>query len=74
VVIQIGAVKIYVAAVKAFRTKGKDWMELSLRPKLVEKLVWVPVILVCKILKFNIKKCNQSSLTKSKEDVHAHLA
>jgi uncharacterized membrane protein len=42
-------------------------MELSLPPKLVEKLVSVPVILVCKILKLNIKKCNQSLLTKSKK-------
>jgi hypothetical protein len=38
--------KIYVAAVEALRKEG---MKLSLPPKLVEKLVWVPVILFCKI-------------------------
>jgi hypothetical protein len=36
VVVQVGAVKIYVAAVQALR---KHWMKLSLPPKLVEKLV-----------------------------------
>jgi hypothetical protein len=46
VVVQVGAVKIYVEAVEALRKKGKTgWnMKLSLPPKLVEKLVWVPVI------------------------------
>jgi hypothetical protein len=39
-------VKIYVAAVKA---KRKEGMKLNLPPKLVEKLVWVPVISFCKI-------------------------
>ncbi len=34
------------AAVEAFRA---DMMKLSLPPKLVEKLVWVPVISFCKI-------------------------
>jgi hypothetical protein len=29
--------------------KRKDKMKLSLPPKLVEKLVWVPVVLLCKI-------------------------
>jgi hypothetical protein len=30
--------------------KGKTgWMKLSLAPKLVEKLVWIPVISFCKI-------------------------
>jgi hypothetical protein len=29
--------------------KRKDRMKLSLPPKLVEKLVWVPIILICKI-------------------------
>jgi hypothetical protein len=38
-------VKIYVAA-----GKRKEGMKLSLPPKLVEKLVWVQVILFCKIL------------------------
>ncbi len=46
VVLQVGAVKIYVAAVEALTKEG---MKLSLPPKLVEKLVWVPVILFCKI-------------------------
>jgi hypothetical protein len=40
-----GAVKIYVAAVEALR---KYRMKLSSPSKLVEKLVWVPVILLCK--------------------------
>jgi len=40
VVVQVGAVKIYVAAVQVLRKKGNT----SLPPKLVEKLVWVPVI------------------------------
>jgi len=39
-----GAVKIYVAAVN-----WKYRMKFSLQPKLVEKLVWVPVVLLCKI-------------------------
>ncbi len=30
--------------------KTKDRMKLSLPPKLTEKLVWVPVILLCMIL------------------------
>jgi hypothetical protein len=46
VVVQVGAVKIYVAAVKALRKEG---MKLSSPPKLVEKLVWVPVISFCRI-------------------------
>jgi len=36
----------YVAAVKALMKEG---MKLNLPPKLVEKLVWVPVISFCKI-------------------------
>jgi hypothetical protein len=39
VIVQVGAVKIYVAAVEALRKKG---MKLSLPPKLVEKLVCIP--------------------------------
>ncbi len=46
VVLQVGAVKIYVAAVEELMKEG---MKLSLPPKLVEKLVWVLVILFCKI-------------------------
>jgi hypothetical protein len=43
-------VKIFVAAVEAIRKKGvEEGMKLSLRPKLVEKLLWVPVISFCKI-------------------------
>ncbi len=34
----------YVAAVEALRGKKKDRMKLSELPKLVEKLVWFPVI------------------------------
>ncbi len=41
IVVQVEAVKIHVAAVEALRKEG---MKLSLPPKLVEKLVWVPVI------------------------------
>ncbi len=42
--------KLYVAAaVEAFLETRKDRMKLNLPPKLVEKLVWVPVILFCKI-------------------------
>jgi hypothetical protein len=48
VVVQVGVVKIYVAAVQALR-KRKHKMKLSLWPKLVEKLVWVPVIFFRKI-------------------------
>jgi hypothetical protein len=42
-------VKIYVAAVEALQ-KTKDRMKLNLKPKLMEKLVWVPVILLSIIL------------------------
>jgi len=48
IVVQVGAVKIYVTAAQALRRK-KQRMKLSLPPKLVEKLVWVPVISFCKI-------------------------
>jgi hypothetical protein len=41
-------VKIYVAAVEA-SVKRKAGMKFSLPPKLAKKLVWVPVILFCKI-------------------------
>jgi hypothetical protein len=40
VVVQVGAVKIHVAGKRIDRMK----LGLSLSPKLVEKLVWVPVI------------------------------
>jgi hypothetical protein len=50
VVVQVGAVKIYVPAMQWRRSrKMKDRMKLSLRPKLEEKLDWVPVILFSKI-------------------------
>jgi hypothetical protein len=42
VIVQVGAVKIYVAAVEALWKKRKDRMKLSLPPKLVEKLVLGP--------------------------------
>jgi hypothetical protein len=48
VVVQVGAVKIYVAGVEALRKKNEG-MKLSLLPKLVEQLVSVPVISFCKI-------------------------
>jgi hypothetical protein len=47
-VVQVGAVKLYVVAVEALKKK-KDRIKLSLLPKLLEKLVWVPVISFCKI-------------------------
>ncbi len=53
-VVQVGAVKIYVAAVEALRKKRKEEMKLSLLPNLVEKLVWVLVISFCKI-SFRVK-------------------
>jgi hypothetical protein len=43
IVVQVGAGKIYVAAMER-PGKSKEGMKLSLPPKLVEKLVWVPVI------------------------------
>jgi hypothetical protein len=46
-------VKIYIATMDVLRKKGekkrKKGMKLSLPPKLVEKLVWVPVFSFCKI-------------------------
>ncbi len=43
--------KIYVAVVEALgkKERGDETMKLSLPPKLVEKLVWVPVISFCRI-------------------------
>jgi hypothetical protein len=41
-------VKIYVAADEVLR-KRKNKMKLNLQPKLVGKLIWVPVILLLKI-------------------------
>jgi hypothetical protein len=46
IVVKVGAMKIYVARVQAQRRK--HCIKLNL-PKLVEKLVWVPVISFCKI-------------------------
>jgi len=43
-VVQGGVVKIYIAALKALRKKKRQEDELSIHSKLVEKLVWVPVI------------------------------
>jgi len=48
VVVQVGAVKIYVTTVKALRKKERG-DETQFTPKLVEKLVWVPIISFCKI-------------------------
>jgi hypothetical protein len=47
VVLQVGAVKIYVTTLKALRKNEKRGS--SLPPELVEKLVWVPTISFCKI-------------------------
>jgi hypothetical protein len=47
VVVQVRTVKIYVAAVEAL--KKKERQDEAKLPKLVEKLVWDPVILFCKI-------------------------
>jgi hypothetical protein len=44
VVVQVGAVKIYVAAMEA-----QDRMKLSLPPKLMENLICIPIILFHKI-------------------------
>ncbi len=49
VVVQVGAVKIYVTAVQARSGKRKHRTKLSLPPELVEKLVWVLVISFYKI-------------------------
>jgi hypothetical protein len=49
VVVQVRGVKIYVALVEAAQEKRKDRMKLNLSPKLVEKLVWVLIILFCKL-------------------------
>jgi hypothetical protein len=49
VVVQVGAVKIYVAVVERRSGKRKDRMKLSLSSKLVEKLVWVSILWFCKI-------------------------
>ncbi len=40
----VGAVKIYVSSSGGAQEKRKEGMELSLAPKLTEKLVWVPVL------------------------------
>jgi len=48
-VVQVGVMKIYVAAVEALRTKGKTGWNAIISPKLIKKLVWVPVISLCKI-------------------------
>ncbi len=47
VVVHVGAVKIYVAAVEVLRKKEKNRMKLSLPSKLVEKLVEVPFTMFC---------------------------
>jgi hypothetical protein len=49
VVVQVGAVKIYVAAVEGAQGKEKRGWNSVYHQKLVEKLVWVPVISFCKI-------------------------
>ncbi len=60
VVVQVGAVKIHVAAVEALG-KGKDGMKLSLPPKFMGKLVWVPIMLKLAILApYFVSKCPRS--------------
>jgi hypothetical protein len=46
--VQVGAAKIYAEGVDALMKKQAG-MKLSSSPKLVEKLIWVPVISFCKI-------------------------
>jgi hypothetical protein len=46
--VQVGAVKIYVAAVEALRKKERQG-ETQFTTKIGEKLVLVPVISLCKI-------------------------
>jgi hypothetical protein len=47
--VQVGTLKIYVVAVEALKEKERGDETESLSPKLVEKLIWVPVISFCKI-------------------------
>jgi hypothetical protein len=49
VIAQVEAVKIYVAAVEALRKKERGDETQLVEKKLVEKLVWVPVISFWKI-------------------------
>jgi hypothetical protein len=53
VIIQVGEVKIYVAEVEALKKKERGNETLFTTKvgfiKLVEKLIWVPLILFCKI-------------------------
>jgi hypothetical protein len=45
VIVQAGAVKIYVAAVeRSGKRKKQDEIQLTTKIRLMEKLVWVPVI------------------------------
>jgi len=48
VVVQVGAVKIYLAAVETLRKKERQ-DETQFTTKIGGKLVWVPVISFCKI-------------------------
>jgi hypothetical protein len=47
VIVLVGEMEIYVGVVEAL--KKEDRMNLSLPPKLVEKLIWVLIISLCNI-------------------------
>jgi hypothetical protein len=46
-IVLVGEMEIYVGVVEAL--KKEDRMNLSLPPKLVEKLIWVLIISLCNI-------------------------
>jgi hypothetical protein len=48
-IVQVGAAEKYMYQQCRRSGKRKHWMKLSLPLKLVEKLLWVPVISFCKI-------------------------
>jgi hypothetical protein len=54
VVVQVGAVKIYVAAVQVLRKKGNIGWNSFYHQNWWEKLVWVPVISLCKNFHFQL--------------------
>jgi hypothetical protein len=54
VVVQVGAVKIYVAAVQVLRKKGNIGWNSFYHQNWWEKLVWVPVISLCQNFHFQL--------------------
>jgi hypothetical protein len=54
--------QIYVAVVERRSGKKKDGMKLSLSSKLVGKLVWVPILWLCKIFLLNYSFMFDASL------------